>query len=73
MPKVAISIDSTMSQLTSVTFSDPLPKLPSVIFQENGGNGSRFYRYRIAGCTRTGFEFWLVSNSTITGSAYVPP
>jgi hypothetical protein len=39
---------------------------PTVVLQEYGGNGERFYRYRLAMTDNTHFNCWFVMSASIS-------
>lgn len=52
-----------ISSSTSITFPQAFSSAPTVIIQESGGNGARFYRFRTNSITATGFSGWLIANA----------
>lgn len=52
-----------ISDVITVTFSEPFGEPPSVVMQTNGGNIARLYDYRLSTVNKNGFSFWLVANA----------
>ena len=58
----------------TITFSPAFSSAPAVVFQEDGGNQERFYRYRIIAFSAESVTLCLVANApsyTPTAGPYI--
>ena len=63
-----------ISETKTITFSPAFATPPAVMFQENGGNAERYYRYRLIAFSASTISFCLVANTasyTPTAGTYI--